>query len=82
MCCRMREEEERIMVKTYLGVAHGRATFGTGRPNLLRVCWVGFGTVWHGRAIFGTGPAKSLDAWLQNFHLFSNHAQTITYKTT
>ncbi len=50
MCCRMREEEERIMVKTYLGVAHGRANFGTGRAIFLGVLWFGLGTVWHGRA--------------------------------
>ena len=30
LCGRMREEEERILVKTHLGVAHGRAIFGTG----------------------------------------------------
>ena len=32
---RMREEEERILVKTHLGVAHGRANFGTGRADFL-----------------------------------------------
>jgi len=27
LCGRMNEEEERILVKTHLGVAHGRANF-------------------------------------------------------
>ena len=27
LCGTMRDEEERILVKTYLGVAHGRAIF-------------------------------------------------------
>jgi len=30
LCGRMREKEEIILVKTHLGVAYGRANFGTG----------------------------------------------------
>jgi len=57
----MREEEERIFVKTYQGVAHGRANFGTGRAIFLWVLLFGLGTVWHGRATLGTGRANLLD---------------------
>jgi len=35
LCGRMRDEEDIILVKNHLGVAHGRATFGTGRAIFL-----------------------------------------------
>ena len=60
LCLRIKEEEEKKLVNGGLGVAHGRASTGTGRANFLDFCLFWVGKVRHGRATTGTGRAKSL----------------------
>jgi len=69
----MKFEEEKNLVKGGLGVAHGRATAGTGHANFLKFCWFWLGKVRHGLCQ-ASGPRGF------KFFCFSPHFWTFTYK--
>jgi hypothetical protein len=74
----MKEENEKNLGYSTLGIGHGRANLGTGHANILEL-WCFLASIfWHSRPSLSTGRANLLVKGVQKFSFSSNHTWTIT----